>query len=480
VREIGENNERHLNEPRQRAVKDLRKSDTLKTTSASFDSTKHKNNDGKLAAVPTMSDTSLGVLGVGEVASGEGARGGADGINLRQQQVVCSFWGVERLDLPHEWRYKGHLAKRISDTVFSGNVVAGNLSYLMSKELQMRKAVDRVCGTDAARLPPAPATRPSTPTYREKEVRDSKTGKGSGANLEVYQDLLRQHTQVEQLAYNVGFECVAAGLQRSLACASAALGLPIHSLQHWQQASIEGRKEGDTRAQVRALLGQAEVLCRCSKFEEAHACLEQALALVRKANGAAEEEDILCVERAHVQVHDLRVLEGLQSAEQAYVAGNVHKALQGYSVAGDTAARALILVLSVSDKEQRLAVKREAARGKRAKDKEIVMGKDGSKSLPPAIRPRRIFLEEEDGGDTPGSHLPQTGGKDSDYYRENVAAQVHDYNSTQLSKIQRRLARNRYKALAASACCMMKVGDMSSALAAWHQVFKASEVRRAK
>jgi tetratricopeptide (TPR) repeat protein len=304
----------------------------------------------------------------------------------------------------------------------------------------------------------------------------------------VYLDLLRQHTQVEQLAYNVGFQGVAAGLQRSLACASAALGLPIHSLQHWQQASIEGRKEGDTRAQVRAQIGQAEVLCTCSKFEEAHSCLEQALALVRKAKGAAGEDDILCVERAHVQVHDLRVLEGLQSAEQAYVAGNVHKALQGYSVAGDTAGRALILVLSVSDKEQRLAVKREAARGKTAKDKESAMGKDDIKSLPPAIRPRRIFLEEDGGdtgdsqrhGDTPGSHLPQTEEKGSDYYRENVAAQVHDYNATQLSKIQRRLARNRYKALAASACCMMKVGDMSSALAAWHQVFKASEVRRAK
>ena len=405
---------------------------------------------------------------------------------IDRPDVVCSFWGIERVDMPTDLRYKGELTQRISDLAFSRQVIEGNVSLLMALELRARKKVDRLAGTGVGMASGVDRgkenkrqrrssgmeeelmrsgvllTAKERHMDREREREREKTSGGAaldpGSKLEAYQDLLLDFRRVHELAANVGFSGFEGSIARSLARASAALNLKVEAMLHWREAETLASKERDRRLEIRALIGCAECFCGAHDFAEADRRVAAALALVETSTRVLEEEDRLCILRASVQVQDLQVSHKLKAGERDLIANRVPEALQHYQMAAGAALRGLEVARELGGKQRTEFAKRKAQREREA-EKSNEPGTNGGRSR---------SGQEGDGGTSGGVSVLGHGGA-------NWAAQVEDYNATQLCKITRRLSKSRYRALAASACCLMKDGHMSKAIDVWDKVLQASE-----
>jgi len=385
------------------------------------------------------------------------------------------FWGVERFDMPVHRRYKGELAQRISDRAFSGQVIEGNVSLLMSVELRARKAVEQLVGGEKlAGVMPGAAdrgrgdreeemfrmgvgvvlTQKERQMDRERErererCRVKVIHRDSTSQRAAYQELQLNFRRVEELATNAGFSGFAGSIARTLARTAAALRLTTVALQHWREAQELASQERDARAEIRALIGCAECLCGAREFAEAERQVEAALALAEKSSKALEEEDRLCVLRARMQVQDAWSTQSLEQAERSLISNHLQDALQLFQLSAGAALRGLETAHELACRQRKVVAKRNEQ-----KSRDAGKGKDMGASKTES----RLVADFDHG----------IGGTD-------WAAHVDDYNAVQCDKIMRRLSKSRYKALAASACCMMKVGLMNEAIDVWKEVLTLAE-----
>ena len=445
---------------------------------------------------------------------------------------VCSFWGVDRLDLPLERRYKGQLSATISkqvEEIRQRNLIEGRVSLLASREQQVRKAVEHLCArasragqqrtglrggnrgmedavmVDAlssavVRRDPGLLRLASDELLGDSDLQldgAKESLSRSGEDSPVYELMLQEHNDLLSLAQASGFAGAEAGIHRSMASVSAALRLAPEALRHWRQARDEGEKLRDARAQIRALIGEAETLCGCLDFPAAERSLEVAQKLAIKERKTLEEEDSMTVLRAHAQVLDAHVRWALRQGEQSVRQQQFERAQQEYTVAASSAARALNFVRDLQLKHDARAVLSGKPRD-RARVKSLLVGEggngagDGLKTGP----------KSSSGTASSGADGMATG-----LLGQDLAAQVDENNASLLAKMHRRLhnsctkcpingmltcrlrirrsekggrthvcccgcrlSKQRYRSLAACACCLMNAGEMSSAIAKWSEV----------
>ena len=377
---------------------------------------------------------------------------------------ACSFWGVDRLDLPLERRYKGQLSATISkqvEEIRQRNLIEGRVSLLASREQQVRKAVEHLCArasragqqrtglrggnrgmedavmVDAlssavVRRDPGLLRLASDELLGDSDLQldgEKELLSRSGEDSPVYGLMLQQHNDLLSLAQASGFAGAKAGIHRSMASVSAALRLAPEALRHWRQARDEGEKIRDARAQIRALIGEAETLCGCLDFPGAERSLEVAQKLAVKERKTLEEEDSMTVLRAHAQVLDAHVRWALRQGEQSVRQQQFERAQQDYAVAASSAARALNFVRDLQLKHDARAVSSEKPR-ERARVKSLLVGEGGNGAGDRMkIGPKSNSGTASSGADGMATGLP---GQD-------LAAQVEENNASLLAKMHRRL-----------------------------------------